>query len=64
MKILDLIALQDFTTVEAHGVIRGVKGQPIGPVMYSTAKRLIKDKLAARKRGKKGDEIWQQEADK
>jgi hypothetical protein len=50
MKVHDLIAIQDFTTVEAHGVIRGVKGEPIGSVMYSTAERLVKNKLARRKR--------------
>jgi len=56
MKVYDLIALQDFSTIEAHGVIRGVKGQPIGPVMYSTAKRLIQDGLAKKQRTAKRGE--------
>jgi hypothetical protein len=63
MKVTDLIALRDFTTVESHGVIRGIAGQPVGPVMYSTAERLVKMKLARRKRTKKdvGDKQWQQQ---
>jgi hypothetical protein len=61
MKVTDLIALRDFTTVESHGVIRGIAGQPVGPVMYSTAERLVKMKLARRKRTKKGEKQWQQQ---
>ena len=52
MKIDDLIALKDFSTRDSTGKITGVKGEPLPPMMYSTAKRLIQGGYARRKRTK------------
>lgn len=52
MKVAGLVALQDFTTVDSSGVVRGVAGEELRPLMYSTAERLVKGGFARRKRVK------------
>ena len=53
MKVCGLIALKDFNTYDASGRVVAVKYEPLPPLYYSTAKRLIKDGYAARRRTKK-----------
>lgn len=52
MRVCGLIATQDFNTQDATGIVRGVKHEPLPPLMFSTAQRLIKSGYAVRRRTK------------
>jgi hypothetical protein len=56
MKVTGLIAKKNFHTREGGLAIRGVKGKPLPPLNFSTAKRLIEAGFARRKQTRKKKE--------
>lgn len=53
MKVCGLVAIRNFNTNDASGRISGEKGEALPPLYYSTARRLIKQGYAVRRRIKK-----------